>query len=286
MTGGPAAKGHDMRKATLTILCEDQARMGFLDKKFSGQHGLAVLVELDGGPTVLLDTGPGPVILDNARLAGKDLARTDLIVISHGHWDHGDGLPHLAAAGVRPPLLLHPEAFNDRCRADGLYNGMAMSRDQAAEAFELRESRDPVHIDDGLWFLGQVPRNNDFEARSTTFIRRVEGRREPEFLLDDTALAMVTDQGLAVITGCSHAGVCNICDHAMAVTGVDRLHMVLGGFHLLDASEVLDRTVDYMRARNVPRLCPMHCTAMPAMARFHAEFGCPKLCCGDTVDIP
>ncbi len=267
----------------MSILCEDQARMGFRDKKFLGQHGLSIFLEADC--RILFDTGPSDVLMANARLFGLDLGRAEWIVVSHGHWDHADGLAALAEAGLRSRLLVHPGVFADRRRQSGEYNGMAMTRAQAAAHFDLRESAAPVRISESVWFLGEVPRENDFEAQTTTFFCIENGQRRPDHLPDDTALAIQTPKGLVVVTGCSHAGVCNICEHARRVTGEDRLHMVVGGFHLLDDSEVVGKSLAYFRARRVDRLYPMHCTALPALARFHAAFGSEKLCAGDVLDI-
>ncbi len=267
----------------LTILCEDQARMGFLDKKFFGQHGLAIFVEADC--RVLFDTGPSAVILANAAMAGVNLASAEWIVLSHGHWDHTDGLEALMATGLRTRLLVHPDVFARRHRPSGEFNGMLFPREQLASAFELHESTGPLQLSDTVWFLGEIPRTNDFEAQTTPFFRTDNGPKRPDPLPDDTALAIRTPRGLVVVTGCSHAGVCNICEHARKVTGEERLHMVLGGFHLLDDSDIVDKSIAYFRERQVERLLPMHCTAMPALAKFHTALGIEKASAGDVVEV-
>ncbi len=267
----------------ITILCEDQAPMGFRDQIFSGQHGLAVLVE--AGTVILVDAGPSDVMLKNAHLAGVDLNRVEWIMLSHGHWDHGDGLLNLSEAGIRAKLICHPGVFVDRRKATGEFNGLAISQGQADARFDLLESVAPVEIAKSVWFLGQIPRQNAFEAKQTSFFQMQDGERQPNFLPDDTALAIRSDKGLVVVSGCSHAGICNICEYAKDVTGENRLHMVLGGFHLLDDSDVLEQTVAYFKAQRPDYLYPMHCTALPALARFYQEFGITKLCTGDTVTI-
>ena len=267
----------------LTILCEDQARMGFRDRIFCGQHGLAVLVEAD--TVILLDAGPSDAMLKNAHLAGIDLNRVEWIVLSHGHWDHGDGLLPLSDAGIRAKLICHPGVFVDRRKATGEFNGLAISREQADAKFDLMESVAPFEIAKSIWFLGEISRQNAFEAKQTSFSHMQEGEKQPDFLPDDTALAIQSDKGLVVVSGCSHAGICNICEYAKEVTGENRLHTVLGGFHLLDDSEVLEQTVEYFKAQRPDYLYPMHCTALPALARFYQEFKINKLCTGDTVII-
>lgn len=257
--------------------------MGFSDKLFSGQHGLAIFIE--GEKNLLFDTGPSDVLLHNARLAGLDLKSTDWVVLSHGHWDHADGLGPLARAGVGARLLAHPAVFRDRRSPKGLYNGAAMSREEAAGSFDLVESAGPFEIAEGIFFLGEVPRNNDFEAKQTPFHYVEGGKEHPDFLPDDTALALATEQGVAVVTGCSHAGICNICEYAKKVTGQDRIAMVIGGFHLLGDSPAIPRTVEYFRAQKVPLLYPMHCTGLPARAAFYEAFRARGLYTGDTLDI-
>ena len=270
-------------KCKMTILCEDQAKMGFLDKKYSGQHGLSIFLE--AGVNILFDTGPSDVLLKNARTASVDLADIDWIVLSHGHWDHADGLVALAEKNIRARLLCHPDVFVDRRKPTGQFNGAAMKREEASAKFELTESVEPFSIAPDIWFLGQVPRENDFEAISTPFHFYQDGEKHPDYLYDDTALALKTEKGLAVVTGCSHAGVCNICEYAKKVSGQDRLHMVLGGFHLLEDSEALEKTVDYFEKERPDHLYPMHCTALPALSKFYEAFRIEKLCAGDVISL-
>lgn len=267
----------------ITLLCEDQARMGFRDKPFAGQHGLSLFIE--AGVDLLLDAGPSEVVLKNAAVAGVDLSSTQWIVLSHGHWDHADGLFSLAAAGIRAKLLAHPNVFADRRKASGEFNGMGMSRAEAASFFELVETARPFQIAEDVWFLGEIPRMNDFEGKRTNFVCFQNGRETADLLPDDTALAVRHEKGLAVMAGCSHAGICNICEHAKKVTGEERLHLVMGGFHLLEDSEALEKTIDYFRKEKVQRLYPMHCTALPALAAFYAAFKIEKLCAGDGICV-
>jgi 7,8-dihydropterin-6-yl-methyl-4-(beta-D-ribofuranosyl)aminobenzene 5'-phosphate synthase len=254
-----------------------------MNQKYSGQHGLSVFIETDDN--ILFDTGPSGVILDNARLAGIDLKGTDWIVLSHGHWDHGDGLIALAEAGIRTRLLVHPGVFSDRRRASGTFNGLAMSRTQAAQTFDLIETTAAFQINEDVWFLGEIPRINEFEARQTTFYYVKDGKKLPDHLPDDTALAIRTKKGLVIVTGCSHAGICNICEWAKQVASEDRLFMVLGGFHLSGESEILEKTIAYFQRQKVAHLYPMHCTALPALARFYAAFKIEKRCTGDVIEI-
>jgi 7,8-dihydropterin-6-yl-methyl-4-(beta-D-ribofuranosyl)aminobenzene 5'-phosphate synthase len=268
----------------ITILCEDQARMGYKDKIFLAQHGFSVIVEADR--QILFDTGATDLFMHNAALSGIDLKKTDLIVLSHGHWDHADGLMALnTRMDRRFSLLTHPGAFVDRHKATGEYNGIGWHREQIAEKFNLITSEAPYCIGKGIYFLGEIPRANDFEAQTTNFYFVDNGELWSDFILDDSALAIETKWGIVIVAGCSHAGICNIVEHARKVTGQERLHTVLGGFHLLANPVQVERTIEYFQANHVEHLYPMHCTDLPALSRFYQAFGIRKLCAGDSITI-
>lgn len=264
------------------ILCEDQAKMGFKDKMFLAQHGLSIFVEAE--QKILFDTGATDVFIHNARLLDIDVNTADWIVLSHGHWDHTDGLKAFHEKDMRNmKLLVHPGAFVDRRKASGEYNGTFYSREEMAQKFNLILSKDPYQLTDRIYFLGEIPRINDFEARKTAFFYLNEGDKLPDFILDDTALAIVTDKGLVIITGCSHAGICNSVEYAKQVTHQSKVYAVMGGFHLLGDPVQLQKTIEYFKKNAVEHLYPMHCTDLPSLSKFHEAFGIKKLCAGDSI---
>ena len=93
-----------------------------------------------------------------------------------------------------------------------------------------------------------------------------------DYVMDDSALAIKTEDGLVVVTGCSHAGIANIIEYAKQVTGENHIVSVIGGFHLQDADEDrLTQTGDYLKALSPDSLYPCHCTDLAAkisLARF------------------
>jgi len=270
-------------KTEISVLCEDQVVMGFRDRIFKGAHGLSLFIRAE--QNILFDAGPSKIFLDNAALLGVDLNGLDWVALSHGHWDHTDGLSALAGQIGKKRLIAHPAVFTDRHKPTGEYNGMALTQEEVEASFALELCKAPRQLTPTVYYLGQIPRSNDFESTGTAFFKLNGEEKSPDFLEDDTALAVKTDQGCVVIAGCAHAGICNICDYARAVTGQERIHMVLGGFHLLAPGEQLDRTVDYFKANPVDRLFPMHCTGLEALCRFHRELGAQKIATGQTISI-
>ena len=265
------------------ILCEDQAKMGYMDKIFLAQHGFSAFIEAE--KNILFDTGSTGVFIGNAALLEIDLNATDLIVLSHGHWDHANGLKALHKKGIKKKLLVHPGAFVDRRKASGEYNGILYNQEEMAEKFDLILSREPYQITDNIYFLGEIPRLNDFEAQKTTFFYMDKGEQLQDFVMDDTSLAIKTEKGLVIVTGCSHAGICNIVEYARQVTNQEKVHIVMGGFHLLEDQVQLQKTIDYFLKNRVDHLYPMHCTDLPSLSKFYETFGSKKLCAGDTIEI-
>ena len=102
---------------------------------------------------------------------------------------------------------------------------------------------------------------------------------------DDSAIAIKTSKGVVVISGCSHSGICNICEYAKKVTGQE-LYGVLGGFHLFqNEPEVVEKTIEYFQKENPKYLYPMHCVDFPTLAKLHNFFECQKYSTGDVIEI-
>jgi 7,8-dihydropterin-6-yl-methyl-4-(beta-D-ribofuranosyl)aminobenzene 5'-phosphate synthase len=245
----------------LTVLTENVA-----GGRFGAEHGLSYLIEHDG-KTILFDTGHSDMFLKNASKLGYDLQKdVDTIVLSHGHWDHGDGLRYIS--GKR--LITHPAVFMKRYRAaDNSYIGLALSKEETEKRFELTTSKDAYQITDRIIYLGEIPGTNDFEAKSTTFI---DDNGNEDFVPDDSAMVFILDDGIAVVTACSHSGICNITEHARKVTGIEKVKAVIGGFHLKKDNRQTRETIKYFKSLKVEKLFPSHCTELPALSVFYSEF--------------
>ena len=100
------------------------------------------------------------------------------------------------------------------------------------------------------------------------------GDLEKDTMPDDLALIIDTGEGLAVITGCAHRGIINTLRHAQNLTGLDYIHTVIGGTHLIRTSrERLDLTIDELKTFGILRLGVSHCTGVLAAAHLAMEFG-------------
>jgi 7,8-dihydropterin-6-yl-methyl-4-(beta-D-ribofuranosyl)aminobenzene 5'-phosphate synthase len=113
--------------------------------------------------------------------------------------------------------------------------------------------------------LGEIPRVTDFESTRTPFSLE-DGT--PDFVPDDSAIAILTEHGLFVITGCGHAGIVNTLEHAKRVTNENRVYGIMGGFHLKKKDRQTMQTIQYLLKHKITHVIPSHCTAFPALVQF------------------
>lgn len=258
----------------ITILTENVAGGRFL-----AEHGLSYLIEIDG-EKILFDTGHSNVFLKNAALLGIDICNeVENVVLSHGHWDHGDGLKFIK----NKVLITHPGSFEKRFRKnDKSPVGLGLTKAALQRKFKLTETKKPFQLTENLYFLGEIPRLNEFESKSTPFIFE---NGEDDFVPDDTALAAIVNRELVIITGCSHSGICNICEYAKIVTGISKIKAVIGGFHLKLQNLQTFETIKYFKKNDIEKLYPSHCTELPALVKFHEVFGIDQVKTGMVIEI-
>jgi len=259
-------KGEDI-KMKLTVLVDNNT---LIDRYFLAEPGVAYYIE-DGDKRILFDVGYSDIFIKNAQKMNIDLLNADYIVISHGHLDHTWGLGPLiklyTEAGFeninykKPTLVAHPLTFLSKTIGSSGEIGSLISEEKLARHFNMQLSKTPVWLTDRLVFLGEIERKNNFEAQKPIGKIIKDNFTEDDYLLEDSALVYKTSRGLVIITGCSHAGICNIIEYAKTVCKDDRIIDIIGGFHLLDPSkEQLQSTLDYLKELQPDVVHACHCT--------------------------
>jgi len=157
--------------------------------------------------------------------------------------------------------VAHPDAFLPR-KVGGLGEiGPLISEEEISRHFEMALSRGPFWLTDRLVFLGEIERSNDFEAKIPLGKILAEEGEKDDFLMDDSALAFRSAEGLVIVSGCSHSGICNIIEQATRVFGERRILDVVGGFHLLNPPErQMIETLRYFERAQPREIHACHCT--------------------------
>jgi len=273
--GGPVERLRAAAGGTVvsTLLAEERRN------PFVGGHGLSMLVEVtrnDITRTILFDAGGTPdgliYNMDCLELNPRDW---NCVVLSHGHWDHTLGLIglHQRLGRLSYPLTLHPDAYLKRAtvQPNGEIRRLAPLSQQGLRdaGVELIETEQPSFVVEGMALVtGQVARTNDFEIGWPEHHAERNGVLEPDPLVcDDQGLVInLRGKGLVVLSGCGHAGIVNTVHYSQAITGIQEVHAVIGGYHLGPAffHDRIKPVVDALVALEPAVISPAHCAGYRA----------------------
>ena len=270
------------------------------------EHGLAYHLESlrgDERRQILLDFSLTDLnLFNNYRSLKLDPLAADALVISHGHADHYGALPALARVGegrFKPGMTLFAGGEDTFCQRmvvtpggtvdQGRLDGGALE----ARGVKVVLAKQPTVVAGHAVTSGQIARTTDFEkppaaarlvagpmdsACSATHFGPTQVQTKPGELVTDTfqgehaTVYHVKDRGLVVITSCGHAGVINSVRQAQKATGIDKVHAIVGGFHLAPApDDVVAKTIAAFKTIGPDYIIPMHCTGINTIMAVHRE---------------
>ncbi len=267
---------------------------------FAGEWGLSLHLELAQAGSraqYLLDFGYTPeVLIRNFALLDLDPARIDGLILSHGHRDHYGGLDGFVAhhrAQMRSDIKLFTggdsafaEKWIRRRNAEPVSWGKL---DRAAiEAEHIATvCCDRAHALAGPFTTGPIARTSFERILDSTLVEPATAPAAPDHFTEAEHLGrLIPDQhpdehatcyvvqgrGLVVISSCGHVGLINTIKSAMAVSGVSKLHAVLGGFHLGPAPmDYVEHTVAELKSLNPDVVVPMHCSGSKFIAAMQRD---------------
>jgi 7,8-dihydropterin-6-yl-methyl-4-(beta-D-ribofuranosyl)aminobenzene 5'-phosphate synthase len=216
---------------TMTVVCDNNP----YNLALTTGWGFGCLIERPD-LTLLFDTGgDGPTLMNNLAALDKDPGDIDLVILSHEHGDHTGGLARLleTTAPAHTPEVIVPDIFAPSFKA------------QIRDRTTLVEVSDPVVVRPGVWSTGPV--------------------KGP---VTEQAMALQTEAGWVVVTGCAHPGVEAMTQRVLEVTG-GPIAMVIGGYHLRDAgTRRIQQTIEALQEMDVAAVGPTHCTGDKARAMF------------------
>jgi len=254
-----------------------------------GEWGLAMHAEsrrADETRHVMIDFGYTPeVLLNNMEILGVDPARFDAMVLSHGHYDHFGGMVGFLNAHGRalrktlPFYVGGEDCFCLRRNAGGNFG--ALDRRAIVDSnLSLMMASEPALIAGHGFTTGRIGQTSFEQPLQPT--REIVGifdgfgcfpeampaeKNTGDYVTDDfdheiATSYMVKGKGLVVLTSCSHRGVINAVRQAMQAAGTDKVHAVLGGFHIVPplGDDYIRRTIEEFKMIDPDHLIVGHCT--------------------------
>jgi len=235
------------------ILVEDKKE----DIKFEAEHGLSIYFGKDD-KKFLFDTGQSDLFLKNANKLGISLSKIDYLIFSHGHYDHTGGLEYLPLSD-KTKIIAHPHSLLPKYKGKR-YIGFPKFKDDWVVLLKDK----PVKLTKNVYFLGQIPG----ERRSSLGYYIKNNVKSRDFLLDDSAIAIIEDKNLIILSGCAHSGIVNIIKHAKKLFNPKEI-IVIGGFHMLNYSDKeIGDTINELKKLKVVKIYPGHCTGQKAVKKL------------------
>ncbi|WP_456416954.1 MBL fold metallo-hydrolase [Methanocaldococcus sp.] len=228
-------------------------------KKFFAQHGFSALIEINN-KRILFDAGQNPIVLrENLKLFNENEG-FDYVVISHGHYDHTDGLKYIIENDlICGKVIIHKDAFLDKYSGNRYIGIDKEVKDYLLKKADLKIIEKPYKIDKDIIISGYIPREYEYEMEEFHCIK--DGKKVKDEINDDMFLIA---NGV-LITGCSHSGIINVVEYGKKLSEIKG---VLGGFHLVSVSdEYLNKIVDYFKSQDF-WIMPMHCTGFKALTKL------------------
>jgi 7,8-dihydropterin-6-yl-methyl-4-(beta-D-ribofuranosyl)aminobenzene 5'-phosphate synthase len=263
------------------------------------EHGLAYHLESVRGAEqkeILLDFAwTEQSLTTNYQVLKIDPTKADALIVSHGHGDHYGALPDLARTQqgrMKPGLTLYAGGEDTFCHRwvvapDGqkLDYGQLNRAELEARGLKVVLAKEPTVVAGHAFTSGQIPRLTDFEKPpaamrleagapgsgceaslhfppGTLQMEAKPGELVPDMFWGEHATAYhVKNRGLVIISSCGHAGIINSIRQIQQATGIDKVHAVVGGWHLAPSpEEIVAKTVAAFKQLDPDYLIPMHCT--------------------------
>lgn len=245
----------------LTVLCDNNT---FIDNYLLGEPALSFYIE-NGDDKILFDVGYSDVYVKNANKLNIDLSKVNKIVASHGHDDHTKGLKYYKFP--KTTQFFYCQGCFEEKFCNGINISAPFSKEEMNKLFTLRKIDRPVEISENLFCLGPIPRVTEFEKPASVLKVKKADKLVDDEVDEDTALVFNGKEGLYIITGCSHSGICNICEYAQKYFKKP-IKVIIGGFHLLELNEQARKTIAYLKKQNIQILYPCHCTNLHVKAEM------------------
>jgi 7,8-dihydropterin-6-yl-methyl-4-(beta-D-ribofuranosyl)aminobenzene 5'-phosphate synthase len=255
-----------------------------LDNAPHAEHGLSYLIEtvVNGeSHSCLYDFAADPQgVMKNMNLLKIDLKKIEALGLSHDHWDHQAAFLEILKAkredfrkGI--PFYVGEQFFvgTFQKRPNGNIVSLLGLKREEVEGLgfvKIVEIKEATPIIPGAYLPGKVEQVTDYEKIPPSFVAKKGNEFVQETFIGEQAVILnAKGKGLVVLSSCAHRGIVNTVKHAQKMTGIEKVHAVIGGFHLTGAKpEVIQKTIADIKAIGPDYIVPTHCTGFAAITAF------------------
>lgn len=278
----------------VTVLMENTALEGC---GLTPEHGLSLHIDFRGRK-LLLDAGSSGRFADNAQALGVDLSGVELAALSHGHYDHADGLRRFFQVNARAKVYLRPGAAGPYFAKDpDAYRFIGIGRDIWENTRDrFVEVEDLYPLLEGAWLVPDRVQTPDGSGRSDGLLYK---RGEDDLVQDDfrheQSLVLEGEKGLVVFNSCSHSGIVPIVREVLDQLPGKQVYAVVGGFHMAAKGqgalnctpEYVFQVADALKELGVEEIYTGHCTGQTALELLKQRFGpgCHALATGQVLSF-
>ncbi|ABG86980.1 MBL fold metallo-hydrolase [Clostridium perfringens] len=253
-----------MSNLRITTLVENTK----ISAEYENKHGLSFHIETEKH-NILFDLGPKNTFLTNAKKLNINLEEVDIVVISHGHNDHGGGLEEFLKINNKAKVYIHKDAFNEYYSMAGIFKKYIGLDKELKKNPRIILTEGDMKIDDELYLFSVVENRHKVSKFNKVLYKRVDGMYLEDDFVHEQSLIITEDNKNVLMGGCAHNDIRNIIDKAEVIIGKD-LDYVISGFHIfnpstgISESDLFINTLgDNLNKRNT-KFYTCHCTGMRA----------------------
>ncbi len=277
----------DLLRPDYKIARRPTGRTSILEAAMHAEHGLSYHVETTVGGqshSFIFDFASDfQGVKRNINLLKIDFRKLEALALSHDHFDHQAALVELlrdkrAEIPKGIPFFVGKEFFVGTYfkRPDGsIISLLALRREDIEKlgVVKIMEVEAPTPIVPGAYLSGTVERVTDYEKIPPAFVaKKGDVFVQEEFIGEQAIVLNAKGKGLVVLSACAHRGIENTVKQAQRMTGMEKVHAVIGGFHLAGAkAEVVQKTIADIKAIGPDYIVPMHCTGFEATSAIARE---------------
>lgn len=249
------------------------------EEPLQSEHGFSIKMELND-KKILFDTGQGEALFINAKILGIALDDLDILILSHGHYDHSGNIKKIIEMNPLIDFYAHPDCLKSRI---SYYEGkpvkyVSLTEENIKAINSLPENQkhwciDETEILPGVWVTGTIERKNDYEDTGGAFYTD-SLCTSPDLLPDDMSLWIEKEDSLTIICGCCHSGLQNTVEKILSLTKRSSIDTIIGGLHLVKADENrIKKTISFIKTQEIGTLIGAHCTSEKAVSKLKEKLG-------------